>query len=67
MTEQRGCSFYIAWFYRCYVPSEHGWYCLRTPDGKSIMDQDAYFWRAVEALCNVHNLMLMEAQRNGSR
>lgn len=66
MTEQRSCAFYLAWFSRLYVPSEHGWYNTRTPDGGPIMDQDAYFWRALEIICATFNLILSE-QTSGNR
>jgi hypothetical protein len=61
-TEQRSCSFYIAWFNKLYVPSENGWYNNRTPDDAPLMDQDAYFWRALEIICATNNLMMIEAR-----
>jgi hypothetical protein len=59
-TDQRLCGFYIAWFFKCYESNDSGWWPRRTPDGLSVGDQDAYFWRALETIAQT--MMLMRAE-----
>lgn len=59
-------SFYLAWFFRCYRATEAGWVISHTPDGGAIMDQDAFFWRAMEIIAETKNLMMIEEMRKGS-
>jgi len=58
MTEQRSCSFYMMWFNRCFVAGDGGWHAIRTPNDLPIMDQDAYFWFALEVIARKLNEML---------
>jgi hypothetical protein len=53
----------MAWFFRLFHATDHGWQQYRTADGKAIMCQDAYFTRALEMIAVTLNLMI-EEQRN---
>ena len=64
-TRQRTAQFYVSWFFRVYRTAETGWHAYQTPDGKSIMEQDAYFWQALEIICRTLNQMISE-ERNKS-
>jgi hypothetical protein len=59
-TEQRLCGYYVAWFFKCYMATETGWWPRSTPDGRSIADQDSYLWRALEVVAQVMNEMRAE-------
>lgn len=57
-TQQRSAAFYIAWFYRLSRVEETGWYLSTTPDGRPIIEQDAFFWNCLESICVTHNVMM---------
>jgi hypothetical protein len=57
-TSQHSCSFYMSWFTRCYETGENGWIVRRTPDGLPVMDQDAFFWNALEWICRELNAQI---------
>jgi hypothetical protein len=48
----------LAWFFRCFRISEQGWYAYQTPDDSAIMNQDAYFWQALETIGRKLNEMI---------
>jgi hypothetical protein len=50
----------MSWFSRIYQSSDHGWYSERTPDGKPITEQDAFFWFALEIIARELNVIRME-------
>jgi hypothetical protein len=56
-------SFYMNWFFRCFASGENGWALARTPDGRSISEQDAYLIQALEIIARTLNLMMVE-ERN---
>jgi hypothetical protein len=41
-TSQRTCSYYLAWFGRCYRKGDAGWFNYQTPDGEPVAVQDAF-------------------------
>lgn len=45
----------MSWFGRCYRASDAGWFAFVTPDGLPIMDQDAFFWNALEIIARELN------------
>jgi hypothetical protein len=47
----------LSWFNRLFQPTEAGWVMARTPDGLPLMDQDAFFWRALEIIARELNAM----------
>jgi hypothetical protein len=59
-TSQRSCAFYVAWFFKCYQCGEQGWQVFQTPDGQAIIDQDAYFWQALETIARKLNEILAQ-------
>jgi hypothetical protein len=48
----------MSWFSRCYHVGEAGWFQFQTPDGKPVMDQDGFFWSAMEIICRQMNATL---------
>ena len=66
-TSQRSVQYYLGWFTRCYALGETGWAVSRTPDGRAIMHQDAFFWRALEVVAHTMNLRIMEERERLSR
>jgi hypothetical protein len=50
-------SFYVSWFSRVYQSTESGWSVARTPDNRSVSEQDAYFWFALEIIARELNTM----------
>lgn len=63
LSSGRAVRYYMAWFFRLFHATDHGWQQYRTADGKAIMCQDAYFTRALEMIAVTLNLMI-EEQRN---
>jgi hypothetical protein len=59
-TDQRKTGFYIGWFFRLYYANDSGWWPARTPDGRSIGEQDAYFWRCLEIIAQTLVTMRLE-------
>ena len=59
-TRHYGCAFYITWFHKCYAYSDTGWGLVRTPDGKPIVESDAFFIRAMEVIAQTANIMVGE-------
>lgn len=57
-TSQRTCEFYMSWFGRCFRNGETGWFAFQTPDGESIMLQDAFFWNALEVIARELNAQI---------
>lgn len=47
-TSQRSCAFYLTWFFKLYRCGDTGWHNVQTPDGRSIIEQDNFFWVALE-------------------
>lgn len=45
----------MSWFGRCYHCGEAGWFMYDTPDGQPIIEQDAFFWNAMELICRELN------------
>lgn len=34
---------------------ENGWYAFQTPNGRPLMNQDAFFWNALEVIARKMN------------
>lgn len=58
------------WFTRCYRNGDSGWFAYQTPDGDAIMNQDAFFWNALEVIARELNTQIAlaraKAQQNGT-
>lgn len=53
--QQRSVTFYMSWYGRCFRSGENGWFPFQTPDGMSIIDQDAFFWNCLETIARKLN------------
>lgn len=53
----------MSWFFRLFEATDHGWKNVRTPDGRAIGEQDAYFWLCLEEIARTMNLMMNEEAR----
>jgi hypothetical protein len=48
-------GFYFQWFFQTFDCSDNGWVRVRTPDGASIMHQDAFFVLATDTIARKLN------------
>jgi hypothetical protein len=60
LTKQRTATYYISWFFRIHYSTESGWVNNTTPDGRPIIEQDAYFWQSMEVIGRTLNRMATE-------
>ena len=56
----------MAWFFRTHQSSETGWHHYQTPNGLSIMEQDAFFWQCLEVICRTLNRMIAEERHKAA-
>lgn len=54
-TTHRSVAFYFQWFFQTFELAENGWVRVRTPDGESIMRQDAFFVIASDTIARKLN------------
>lgn len=54
-TKHHSCSFYVLWFVRLYRRTQYGWQQMQTADGRPIIEQDAFFTLALEAIARKLN------------
>lgn len=58
-TSQRTCEFYVTWFTRVFRNGDAGWFAYQTPDGASVMSQDAFFWNCLEIIARELNMQIV--------
>jgi len=46
---------------------DNGWLVSHTPDGRAIIRQDAFFWRALETIAQSKNEQIRETMKRGGR
>ena len=49
----------MTWFTRVFRNGDAGWFAYQTPDGNSVMVQDAFFWNCLEIIARELNLQIV--------